>query len=214
MDSFTLPASQFGLIWDAFFDRSPQNLLLKGYLAVQFTGFNPDNLPVALALDAKYQNRLPDFIKQSAPADINKTVEFRSDTGAYDPAGPRPIKRMLVSIDNQTIELDKEHPVQSVNVKISVLELILHPDKKLVYHYDLQIIYVDGGKSPTTTIRPALRLFTSPERGKNGGAAGRHPARRAGTEDQRFSFVEIQLEGEHRALNFALHRQPQLEEAA
>ncbi|HHK5774221.1 TPA: hypothetical protein ACQVMS_003872, partial [Serratia marcescens] len=96
--------------------------------------------------DAKYQNRLPDFIKQSAPADINKTVEFRSDTGAYDPAGPRPIKRMLVSIDNQTIELDKEHPVQSVNVKISVLELILHPDKKLVYHYDLQIIYVDGGK--------------------------------------------------------------------
>ncbi|HGC5849651.1 hypothetical protein PTQ97_00840 [Serratia ureilytica] len=146
VDSFTLPASQFGLIWDAFFDRSPQNLLLKGYLAVQFTGFNPDNLPVALALDAKYQNRLPDFIKQSAPADINKTVEFRSDAGAYDPAGPRPIKRMLVSIDNQTIELDKEHPVQSVNVKISVLELILHPDKKLVYHYDLQIIYVDGGK--------------------------------------------------------------------
>ena len=179
MDSFTLPASQFGLIWDAFFDRSPQNLLLKGYLAVQFTGFNPDNLPVALALDAKYQNRLPDFIKQSAPADINKTVEFRSDTGAYDPAGPRPIKRMLVSIDNQTIELDKEHPVQSVNVKISVLELILHPDKKLVYHYDLQIIYVDGGKSPTTTIRPALRLFTSLN-GKEWrrGRAASSPARR------------------------------------
>ena len=95
---------------------------------------------------------------------------------------------MLVSIDNQTIELDKEHPVQSVNVKISVLELILHPDKKLVYHYDLQIIYVDGGKIPTT-IRPALRLFTSPERGKNGGAAGRHPARRAPEQGSAFFLL-------------------------
>ncbi|RJF57640.1 hypothetical protein D4100_02315 [Serratia inhibens] len=148
VDSFTLPAHQFALIWDALFDRSPQNLLLKGYLAVRFTGFNPDNIPVVLALDAKYQSKVREFIKQSAPVDINKTLEFRSDSGAYDPSGPRPIKRILVNIDNQTVELDKDHPSHSVKVKISVLDLILNPDKKLVYHYDLQVYYVDGGMTP------------------------------------------------------------------
>jgi hypothetical protein len=148
VDSFTLPARQFALIWDALFNRSPQNLLLKGYLAVQFTGFNPDHLPVVLALDAKYQSKVLDFIQQSAPVDIYKTVEFRSDSGAYDPSGPRPIKRILVNIDNQTVELTKEHPSHDVTVKVSALDLILNPDKKLVYHYDLQVFYVDGGMTP------------------------------------------------------------------
>jgi len=146
--AITLPVHQFALIWDALFDRSPQNLLLKGYLAVRFTGFNPDNIPVMLALDARYQSKVREFIKQSAPVDINKTLEFRSDSGAYDPSGPRPIKRILVNIANQTIELDKDHPSHSVMVKISVLELILNPDKSLVYHYDLQVYYVDGGMRP------------------------------------------------------------------
>lgn len=148
VDSFTLPAQQFALIWDALFDRSPQNLLLKGYLAVQFIGFNPDNLPVLLALDAKYQSKVRDFIKQTAPVDIYKTIEFRSDSGAYEPSGPRPIKRILVNIDNQTVELNREHPNHDVTVKISALDLILNPDKKLVYHYDLQVFYVDGGMTP------------------------------------------------------------------
>jgi hypothetical protein len=148
VDSFTLPAQQFALIWDALFDRSPQNLLLKGYLAVQFIGFNPDNLPVVLALDAKYQSKVRDFIKQTAPVDIYKTIEFRSDSGAYDPSGPRPIKRILVNIDNQTVELNREHPNHDVTVKVSALDLILNPDKKLIYHYDLQVFYVDGGRTP------------------------------------------------------------------
>lgn len=148
VDSFTLPAQQFALIWDALFDRSPQNLLLKGYLAVQFIGFNPDNLPVILALDAQYQSKVRDFIKQTAPVDIYKTIEFRSDGGAYDPSGPRPIKRILVNIDNQTVELNREHPNHDVTVKISALDLILNPDKKLIYHYDLQVFYVDGGMTP------------------------------------------------------------------
>jgi hypothetical protein len=148
VDSFTLPAQQFALIWDALFDRSPQNLLLKGYLAVQFIGFNPDNLPVILALDAKYQSKVRDFIKQTAPVDIYKTIEFRSDSGAYDPSGPRPIKRILVNIDNQTVELNKDHPNHDVTVKVSALDLILNPDKKLIYHYDLQVFYVDGGRTP------------------------------------------------------------------
>lgn len=148
VDSFTLPAQQFALIWDALFDRSPQNLLLKGYLAVQFIGFNPDNLPVILALDAKYQSKVRDFIKQTAPVDIYKTIEFKSDSGAYDPSGPRPIKRILVNIDNQTVELNREHPNHDVTVKVSALDLILNPDKKLIYHYDLQVFYVDGGMTP------------------------------------------------------------------
>ncbi|MDU5484924.1 MAG: hypothetical protein E6093_05545 [Serratia liquefaciens] len=148
VDSFTLPAQQFALIWDALFDRSPQNLLLKGYLAVQFIGFNPDHLPVLLALEAKYQDKVRDFIKQSAPVDIDKTLEFRSDSSAYDPSGPRPIKRILVNIDNQTLELNKEHPNHDVTIKVSALDLILNPDKKLVYHYDLQVFYVDGGMTP------------------------------------------------------------------
>ncbi|MGQ8775244.1 hypothetical protein ACUTQ5_12630 [Serratia sp. NA_112.1] len=148
VDSFTLPAQQFALIWDALFDRSPQNLLLKGYLAVQFIGFNPDNLPVVLALDAKYQSKVRDFIKQTAPVDIYKTIEFRSDSGAYDPSGPRPIKRILVNIDNQTVELNREHPNHDVTVKVSALDLILNPDKKLIYHYDLQVFYVEGGMTP------------------------------------------------------------------
>ncbi len=148
VDSFTLPAQQFALIWDALFDRSPQNLLLKGYLAVQFIGFNPDNLPVILALDAQYQSKVRDFIKQTAPVDIYKTIEFRSDGGAYDPSGPRPIKRILVNIDNQTVELNREHPNHDVTVKVSALDLILNPDKKLIYHYDLQVFYVDGGMTP------------------------------------------------------------------
>ncbi|CAI2047224.1 hypothetical protein [Serratia quinivorans] len=148
VDSFTLPAQQFALIWDALFDRSPQNLLLKGYLAVQFIGFNPDNLPVILALDAQYQSKVRDFIKQTAPVDIYKTIEFRSDSGAYDPSGPRPIKRILVNIDNQTVELNREHPNHDVTVKVSALDLILNPDKKLIYHYDLQVFYVDGGRTP------------------------------------------------------------------
>ena len=59
--------------------------------------------------------------------------------------------------------------------------------------------------------------------GKRSAACGRLTPKAAGESEgqrtapdnyQRFSFVEIQLEGEHGALNFALHRQPQLEEAA
>ncbi|POZ60292.1 hypothetical protein [Chromobacterium alticapitis] len=162
VDSFMLPASQFGLIWDAFFNHSPQKLLLRGYLAVQFTGFNPVDIPVMLVLEEKYQNRLPDFIKQSAPVDIKKAVEFRSDSNAYDLSGPRPIKRMLISIDNQTIELDIEHSSQSVDIKISVLELILNPNKNLVYLYDLQIIYVDGGKKTSNDNKSNFEIIYVP----------------------------------------------------
>ncbi|WJV64579.1 hypothetical protein PCO87_11485 [Pectobacteriaceae bacterium C52] len=148
VDSFTLPSQQFALIWDALFDHSAQNLLLKGYLEVQLLGFNPENIPVMLSLNEKYRDKVRDFIKQSAPVEINKTLEFRSDSGAYDPAGPRPIKRILVNIDNQTIELNKDHPSHTVEVKISALELILNPSEKIVYRYDLQIYYVDGGMIP------------------------------------------------------------------
>ncbi|MFS7164229.1 hypothetical protein [Serratia proteamaculans] len=44
--------------------------------------------------------------------------------------------------------MTKEHPSHDVTVKVSALDLILNPDKKLVYHYDLQVFYVDGGMTP------------------------------------------------------------------
>ncbi|TDT59772.1 hypothetical protein DFO53_1361 [Enterobacter sp. AG5470] len=146
VDAFTLPSSQFGQIWDALFDTAQQSLLLKGFLKVELVGFDPENTPVQLALDAKYKNTPRTFIKQSAPVDITKTLEFKSDKDAFDPYGPKPISRILISVGGQTIELDKDHTSQKVDVKVSVLEQILNPSSKLVYHYDMQIYYVSGGR--------------------------------------------------------------------
>ena len=145
-DSFTLPVNQFVTIWDALFSKSPQSLLLKGQLGVQFKGFNPDKLPVRIALDDQYRDKPLDFITQSTPVDISNTLTFKSDPQAYSSSGPRPIDRMLVNIGNETFELNKTNPDHDVVVKVSVIDLILHPDKKPVYQYDLQIRYVDGGK--------------------------------------------------------------------
>lgn len=149
VDSFTLPSQQFAIIWDALFDTSAQSLLLKGYLDVHLVdGFNPEHILVQIALDAKYKDKVRDFIKQSAPVDINKTIEFRSDSDIYNPSHKNPVKRILVNINNQTIELNRSKPSQSVDIKISVLNIIINPVEKLVYHYDLQIFYADGTKVP------------------------------------------------------------------
>lgn len=146
-DSFILPVSQFVTIWDALFSKSQQSLLLKGEVEVQFTGFNPDKLPMKIALDDKYKDKPLDFITQSAPVDISNTLTFKSDPKAYSSSGPRPIARMLVNISNQTFELNEASPDHQVTVKVPVIDLILHPDKKTVYKYDLQIRYVDGSKT-------------------------------------------------------------------
>ena len=144
IDSFTLPSTQFGQVWDALFNTAPQSLLLKGYLEVGLEGFNPEHIPARLALDSRYKDKVRDFIHQSGPVEITKTLEFTSLPAAWDPSGPRPIQRMLVSISGQTVDLDKEHPSHSVEVKVSVLDQILNPNDKLIYHYDLQIFYVNG----------------------------------------------------------------------
>lgn len=100
-----------------------------------------------IALDDKYKDKPLDFITQSAPVDIFNTLTFKSDPKAYSSSGPRPIARMLVNISNQTFELNEASPDHDVTVKVPVIDLILHPDKKTVYKYDLQIRYVDGSKT-------------------------------------------------------------------
>lgn len=161
-DSFTLPISQFATIWDALFSTSPQRLLLKGELVVQPKGFNPDRLPRRIALDEKYKDKPLDFISQSSPADISNTLTFKSDPQAYSPSGPRPIERMLVNIDNETFELNKNNMNHDVIVKVPVINLILHPDKKIVYNYDLQIRYLDGGKTELTNQTTTFEIIYVP----------------------------------------------------
>ena len=142
-DSFSLPASQFVTIWDALFSGG---LLLRGELAVQFTGLPPDRLPVKITLDSQYKNRPTDFLTQPAPVYITTTLTFKSSPGTYNPSGPRPVSSMLVSIDGQTIELDDANPTRDVKVKTSVIERFIDPNWQPTYEHSLEIHYVDGGK--------------------------------------------------------------------
>ncbi|WP_067707093.1 hypothetical protein [Erwinia sp. ErVv1] len=146
-DSFTLPAIQFTTIWDALFSTSPQSLLLKGQLVVQYKGFNPDTLPVKISLDDEYKSKPRDFITQSAPVAIANTLIFKSHAGAYTSPDPHPINFILVAIDNQTFELNAANLTHEIVVKVPVIDLILNPDKKIRYQYDLDIHYVDGNRS-------------------------------------------------------------------
>lgn len=143
--SFTVTASKFVQIWDALFDTSPQRTLLRGDVIAELEGFNPNYIPVALTMNSAYKNP-EQFIDQSTPVDIYRDLQFLSDEGLYDPDGPKPVRSILVNIDNQTFELNKSKPNQDVTVKVSALEQLLHPDSELVYHYELQIIYMDGTK--------------------------------------------------------------------
>lgn len=143
-DSFTLPSSQFGKIWDAFFATAAQHMLLKGELSVKQEGFPADTLAVQLTLDAQYKNQPALFIDQSAPVDITRTLTFVSRKGSFDPNGPKPIERILISAGNKTRVLSAEVLQQSVQVKVSALQVILNPAATITYRYSLQIHYADG----------------------------------------------------------------------
>jgi hypothetical protein len=143
--AFTVTASQFSQVWDALFDDSPQRTLLRGNLVAELEGFNPNNIPVSMTMNSAY-NDPKSFIDQSAPVDIYQPLQFKSDDDLYNPEGPKPVKRILVNLGNQTFELNKGTPEKTVEVKVSALEQILHPETDLVYHYDLQIMYTDGTK--------------------------------------------------------------------
>ncbi|MCL6333397.1 hypothetical protein EXT66_06115 [Pectobacterium carotovorum subsp. carotovorum] len=161
IDSFTLPSAQFAKIWDALF-TTQQHLLLNGELEVQQEGFNPDNIPVRLRMPIEYKNNPLPFIDQSTPVEIVKTLEFISSSGAYDPSGPKPIAQILISISNQTIALNSDHPTKTVNVKVSALQLILNPQEKLIYHYDVQIHYKDGAKKDLKDLTSTFDIIYVP----------------------------------------------------
>ncbi len=141
-----MPSSQFGQIWDALFDTAQQSLLLKGFLKVELVGFDPENIPVQLALNAKYKNTPRAFIKQSAPVDITKTLEFRSDKDAFDPYGPKPISRILISVGGKRSNSIKITPARKWMSRCRCWNRSSTPSSKLVYHYDMQIYYVSGSR--------------------------------------------------------------------
>ncbi|SLM62583.1 MULTISPECIES: hypothetical protein [Dickeya] len=143
-DGFTVPSAQFGKIWDAFFATAAQHMLLKGELSVKQEGFPADTLAVQLTLDAQYKNQPALFIDQSAPVDITRTLTFVSRKGSFDPNGPKPIERILISAGNKTRVLSAEVLQQSVQVKVSALQVILNPAATITYRYSLQIHYADG----------------------------------------------------------------------
>lgn len=143
-DSFSLPSHQFAQIWDAFFDTAPQSTLLKGYLETTFTGFPAEHIPVRLALDSSYKNKVEDFIRQPTPAVINTPLLFKTSAALWDPHGPKPVASVLVSVQGRTKELTATEQEATLNYQTPVLDLILHPEKATVYRYDVQIRYVDG----------------------------------------------------------------------
>lgn len=142
-DSFTLPARDFVTIWDALFSGG---LLLRGELAVQFTGLPPDRLPVHIALNSQYKSKPLDFLTQPTPVNITTTLTFKSSPGTYSHSGPRPVASILVNTGGQTFELDETHPTREVKVKTPVIERFIDPNWQPTYEYNLEIHYVDGGK--------------------------------------------------------------------
>lgn len=162
IDSFTLPSAQFAKIWDALFDTTAQHLLLNGELEVKQEGFSPDNIPVQLRMPVEYKNNPQPFIDKSTPVEIVKTLKFISSQGAYDPTGPKPIEQMLISINNQTIALNSEQPTKTLKVKVSALQLILNPQEKLIYHYDVQIHYQDGARKELRDLTSTFEIIYVP----------------------------------------------------
>jgi hypothetical protein len=164
VDSFTIPSANFAEIWDALFDTSPENILLKGNLSISLQGFNPDKIPVSLNLPAQYKDKAKQLIKQPTPVDIQKKITFTSSLTSYTQKNDNGvlITSILVNVGEQTIELNQETLSKVVDINISVLELILTPDQDTNYHYDLQIFYSDNTNRTLKNLSSTFEIIHVP----------------------------------------------------
>lgn len=164
VDSFTIPSADFAEIWDALFDTSPQNILLKGNLSISLQGFNPDKIPVSLNLPEQYKDHARQLIKQPSTVSIKKKITFTSSLTSYTQKNENGalITSILVNAGGQTIELNQTTLSKEVDINVSVLELILAPDQDIYYHYDLQIFYSDNTHRTLSNLSSTFEIIHVP----------------------------------------------------
>lgn len=140
--SFEVPQEDLPVVWDALFDNSPMNLLLKGDLKVEIEGFDPNYVPIKISMPAEYENEPSKFIDARDKATTTRTVTFISASGAFtNPVAQ--ITSMLILIGGQTIELTKDNPQQQVQVQVPILDIILGNPDEVTYNYTLMVRYTD-----------------------------------------------------------------------
>lgn len=164
VDSFTIPSANFAEIWDALFDTSPQNILLKGNVKVSLQGFNPDSIPVTINLPADYKDKAQQLIKQPTPVNIQRKITFTSNLTSYTQKNENGalITSILVNVADKTIELNQETLSKVVDINVSVLGLILTPDQDTNYHYELQIFYSDNTNRTLNNLSSTFEIIHVP----------------------------------------------------
>ncbi|MEL6639333.1 MAG: hypothetical protein AAFW73_21750 [Bacteroidota bacterium] len=141
--SFVVPFEELNQLWDALFDRSPLNVLMKGEVKAELEGFNPEFVPVRVSLPEEYVNEPSQFIDIDPEATTSRKVTFISNGNVYD--NPiKPAESILILIGGDTIRLTKEESEKTVEVKVPIIDIVLGNPDEVTYRYKVQTRYQDG----------------------------------------------------------------------
>lgn len=161
--SFTVPATEFQSVWNAFFNPAPNNLLMKGSLEITIGLFSPDNVPVKLSVDSKFKDQMATFINKDHPSFLKRTLTFQSSATSYAP-GPKPIKSMLIESGGTTIQLTKDKLSDTITTNIPLFEVIAASNQNtpVKYTYNLMINYNDGSSQARNNLTSTFSIINVP----------------------------------------------------